>query len=223
MTGADLDSLLRQQGLFVRGVTRLEQREIDDYGLDSSKPALALVGNIGSSYWPQFSNSSEYLDGDPEPLDRWSKRIAADIAASLSMDTLFPFEGPPYYPFQQWAKRAEDLVQSPIGVMMHPEFGLWHSYRFALLGTGFEAPTVADTESPCLSCTDRPCLHTCPVEAFDDNGYDVDRCAAYLRDNPAAECNQRGCLARYACPVAPDLRYLDAQGQFHLRAFVNAH
>jgi hypothetical protein len=66
-------------------------------------------------------------------------------------------------------------------------------------------------------------LHSCPVDAFDASGYAVDRCAGYLRDNRQAECNHRGCLARYACPVAPDLRYVDAQGKFHLRAFVDAH
>jgi hypothetical protein len=224
VTGADLDNLLREYGLFVRGVTRLGDTEIEDYGLDGDKPALALVGNIGSSYWPLFSRSPEYNDGAAHPLDRWSRRIADSVAQALSLHPLFPFDGPPYYPFQQWARRAEGLMQSPIGVMMHPEFGLWHSYRFALLGTAFDAlQTSSISASPCLQCDAKPCLHSCPVDAFDASGYAVDRCAGYLHDNPQAECNSRGCLARYACPVATDLRYVDAQGQFHLRAFVDAH
>ena len=29
--------------------------------------------------------------------------------------------------------RAEGLKPSPIGILMHPQFGLWHAYRGALL------------------------------------------------------------------------------------------
>jgi hypothetical protein len=223
VTGAKLDLLLHEHGLFVRGLTRLDETEIERYGLDQRSPALALVGNIGSSYWPMFSRSPEFGDGKAHPLDRWSRRIADGVARELSLQPLFPFEGPPYYPFQQWARRAEGLEQSPIGVMMHPEHGLWHSYRFALLGAGFDAAKAPPAGvSPCVDCELKPCLHSCPVDAFDVGGYAVERCAGYLLDNPGAECNQRGCLARHACPIAPDLRYLDAQGRFHLRAFVDA-
>jgi hypothetical protein len=219
----NLDQRLHQYGLFARGVTRLTTAEIEAYGFAMDKPALVLVGNIGSSYWPIFSQSTEYLDAAADPLDRWSRRVADEIAAELPVQPVYPFAGPPYYPFQQWAQRAETLEQSPIGVMMHPEYGLWHSYRFALLGAEFDSPEkLLQSESPCLACATRPCLHNCPVDAFDGNGYDVDRCASYLLQNPQAECHSRGCLARYACPVATELSYLPAQGKFHLAAFLNA-
>lgn len=222
-TRARLDDLLHEHGLFVRGVTRLTADEVEAYALDADRRQLALVGNIGSSYWPQFSRSSEFADGEPDPLDRWSRGVATSIAQELSLRPLYPFEGPPYYPFQQWAKRAEALEQSPIGVMMHAQFGLWHSYRFALLGADLGPPARAQASpSPCLTCVDKPCLHTCPVDAFDASGYAVDRCAAFLRETPDAGCHQQGCLARYACPVAPGLRYVAAQGRFHLQAFLSA-
>jgi hypothetical protein len=214
---------LHEYGLFPRGATRLTSQEIETYGFPVDKPELVLVGNIGSSYWPIFSQSAEYLDGEADPLDRWSRRVANEIAAELALQPVYPFSGPPYYPFQQWAQRAEKLVQSPIGVMMHPEYGLWHSYRFALLGPEFAV--VEDKtpgESPCLSCDSKPCLQRCPVGAFDGNSYDVDRCAGYLLQTPQAECHSRGCLARYACPIAPQLSYVPAQGKFHLQAFLNA-
>ena len=225
MTGADqLGDSLREHGLFLRGITRLRDDEIENLGLDPASPGLALVGNIGSSYWPCFSHSPEFGDGLADPLDRWSRRIAAEIARDFALRPLFPFEGPPYYPFQQWARRAEGLEQSPIGVLMHPDFGLWHSYRFALYGVDADRlQAVAPAVSPCRACEAKPCLHSCPVEAFDGDSYAVDRCAAYLRQHPEAECNRRGCLARYACPVAPELRYVDAQGSFHLHAFLAAH
>ncbi len=232
MTGADgrgavpagLEQRLLEHGLYLRGVTRLNEDEIETYGLDPAKPVLALVGNIGSSYWPYFSRSPEFDDAEADPLDRWSRRVAGEIARDLSLRPLFPFEGPPYYPFQQWARRAEGLEQSPIGVLMHPRFGLWHSYRFALYGLDADTRQSARAAvSPCRACDSKPCLHSCPVGAFDGKGYDVDGCAAYLRRHPQAECNRRGCLARYACPVAPEMRYIDAQGSFHLGAFLAVH
>jgi len=219
----NLAQCLHEYGLFLRGVTRLSAQEIEAYGFPVDKPELVLVGNIGSSYWPIFSRSAEYLDGEADPLDRWSRRVATEIAAELSLQPVYPFSGPPYYPFQQWAQRAEALEQSPLGVMMHPEFGLWHSYRFALLGAEFEVveDKILD-ESPCHSCDTKPCLQRCPVGAFDGDGYDVDRCAGYLLQTPQAECHSRGCLARYACPVAAELSYVPVQGEFHLQAFLNA-
>lgn len=214
---------LRDHGLYLRGCAQLDAQEIEDYGFSGERPWIALVGNIGSSYWPVFSESAEYRDGAADPLDRWSRRIAQALAAEFPVTPVYPFEGPPYYPFQQWAHRAEALEQSPVGVMMHPEFGLWHSYRFALLGAEFEIePTPVTTASPCLECADKPCLHRCPVDAFDESGYDVARCAGYLQQTPLAECHALGCLARYACPVATGLRYTPEQGRFHLQAFLEA-
>jgi len=217
-----LEEILQSYGLFVRGITEINKAEIETYGFPADKPALALVGNIGSSYWPVFSRSPEFLDGQPHPLDRWSRRVAEALAAELLVRPVYPFEGPPYYPFQQWAQRAEALQQSPIGVMIHPEFGLWHSYRFALLGAQFETiPACSPADSPCLGCETKPCLHRCPVDAFDTSGYDVERCRKYLQQTPQAGCHATGCLARYACPIAPGLAYTADQGQFHLKAFLN--
>lgn len=218
-----LSPRLRDYGLYLRGVARLTTEEIAEYGIDPERPLIALVGNIGSSYWPNFSESAEYRDNAPDPLDRWSRRVAEIIASEFPLTPVYPFEGPPYYPFQRWAQRAEALEQSPVGVMMHPEFGLWHSYRFALLGAEFEAEQApATTVSPCVECADKPCLQRCPVGAFDEAGYDVEGCASYLKQTPLAECHALGCLARFACPVATELRYLPAQGRFHLQAFLEA-
>lgn len=219
----NLDRRLRDHGLFVRGVTRLAGDEIDAYGLAADRPWVALVGNIGSSYWSAFSAADEYRDGAADPLDRWSRRIAETLAAEFALQAIFPFEGPPYYPFQRWARRAEGLAQSPLGIMIHPEHGLWHSYRFALLGSEFAAASVETGASPCLACAGQPCLDTCPVAAFDGNSYDAARCAEHLRQTPAAECHAHGCLARLACPLASRLRYRPEQGAFHLRAFLDAH
>ena len=84
---------LHEYGLFLRGATRLTPQEIETYGFPVDKPELVLVGNIGSSYWPIFSQSTEYLDGEADPLDRWSRRVANVIAAELITATGLSFLG----------------------------------------------------------------------------------------------------------------------------------
>ena len=215
---------LREYGLYLRGAASLEPGEAETYGFRAGAREVALVGNVGSSYWPAFRESAEFGDGGADPLDRWSRRVAESVAEEFSLQPIYPFAGPPYLPFQRWAARAEALAQSPLGIMIHPQHGLWHSYRFALLGAGFDVDPPRDAdESPCVSCSDRPCLKTCPVEAFDGEAYAVEACAAYLERTPRADCHRRGCLARLACPVGPDLRYLPEQAAFHLQAFLRAH
>ena len=142
-----LESNLAAHGLYLHGVAKLSAEEIETYCLPAEYSMVALVGNTGSSYWPYFSQSSEFIDGDPDPLDRWSKRIAADIAVEFSVQPVFPSDGPPYFPFQRWAYRAEGLSASPLGILIHPHRGLWHSYRFALL-CQLEPTQVADQSCP---------------------------------------------------------------------------
>jgi hypothetical protein len=230
MKSVDLELMLKPYGLHLRGLFALNDDDKKTLTQPISKLAnnnnlaIALVGNIGSSFWPQFSNSTEYIDGMPDPLDRWSKRVASQLGNNLDSAPLFPSDGPPYFPFQQWAQRAEGLSQSPIGLLVHPQYGLWHAYRFALILSADEAfpESAGIVESPCISCAEQPCLKTCPVEAFTTNGYDVPKCAEYLKLNTSSNCNQKGCEARLACPVGNTHRYVDAQHLFHLWAFVGA-
>ena len=216
---------LAEFGLHLHGVARLEEAEIEACGFAGEAREIALVGNVGSSYWPHFSRSEEFADAGPDPLDRWSRRVAQTIAARHDLAPVYPFEGPPYHPFQRWASRARNLASSPVGVLMDPQYGLWHSFRFALLGSDFGSlgTTPPTADSACLACVEKPCLHSCPVDAFDGEGYDVGACAGFLRENPACECLAAGCRARHACPVAIEYQYLPEQSRFHLVAFLDAH
>ena len=61
--------------------------------------------------------------------------------AISARSALFPFGGPPHFPFQQWARRAEPVHPSPIGLLIHPIYGLWHSLpRRARLRRGARRP-----------------------------------------------------------------------------------
>lgn len=184
---------------------------------------LILAGNAGGSLWARFSASPEAADGRPHPLDRWSARVIGALAAAAGGLALFPFGGPPYLPFQRWARRGAPLAPSPLGMLIHPDYGLWHAFRGALaLPEALALPPADARPSPCDSCAARPCLAACPVGAFTAEGYDVDACAAHVAAPAGRDCLDDGCRARRACPVGRDRHYPPAQARLHMAAFLAA-
>jgi hypothetical protein len=211
-------------GLVLRG--GFHPVEADNIPALSSSGAcrtLLLLGNVGRSLWPVFEVSPERADGSPHALDRWTRRVLGELAPRLGAEALFPFGGPPWLPFQRWAMRAESVSVSPLGILIHPGYGLWHAYRAALafaerldLGdTGIESGT-----SPCDSCAGRPCLSACPVGAFRPGAYDVTGCRSHVSAPSGAACRDQGCAARLACPVGREHVYAPAQMAFHMAAFL---
>jgi len=189
---------------------------------DDGEPGhtLVLVGFAGAVGWPAFAAAPEASDGEPDPLDRWSRRVVTVLAADLGAKALFPFDGPPYLPFQRWALQAEPVHSSPLGILIHPEWGLWHAYRGALAFPElFDLPALDTRPSPCDSCTDRPCLTACPVGAFTTSGYDVPSCIGHIASPAGAACMEFGCRARLACPVGATYRHDRQRAAFHMRAF----
>ena len=185
---------------------------------------LVLAGNAGGSLWPRFAAAPEALDGEPHALDRWSARVVGTLAEAVGGQALFPFGGPPYLPFQRWARRGAPLAPSPLGMLIHPDYGLWHAFRGAVaLAEALPLPPATARPSPCEACAAKPCLTTCPVEAFTASGYAVDTCAAHVAAPAGADCLDLGCRARRACPVGRAWHYPPAQARFHMAAFIAAH
>jgi ferredoxin len=212
-------SAIRQSGLVPRGALQLE--DVERRGALAAIRTIVLAGFAGREGWDAFAASPEASDGADHPLDRWSRRVIEALARDLGATPLFPFGGAPFWPFQQWAQRAEPVHPSPIGVLIHPRYGLWHSYRGAL---GFEealdVPEPEAAPSPCDTCVGRWCLGACPVGAFSSAGYDVAACADHLRRAEGADCMGLGCRARRACPVGAEHAYGPDQASFTMRAFV---
>jgi hypothetical protein len=220
---AGIHSLLKPFGLFLIGALQVSpQDQVPDISENQPARQLLLIGNGGSSLWPAFSHSPEYRDGKADPLDRWSTRVGNHIAAMLEGRALFPFDGPPYAPFLSWAGKTGQVLPSPVLMSMRARFGLWHAYRFAVALPELQADPAAKSkfESPCLSCVDKPCLKACPVSAFVNESYRVDRCMDYLLANTQSACRKLGCEARRACPVGIGYTYLPAHAKFHMDAFI---
>ena len=181
---------------------------------------LVLLGFVGGGEWPAFTASAEHADGRPHPLDRWSRRVTDVLARRHGACALYPSDGPPWLPFQRWAMRAEAVHRSPLGILIHPDYGLWHAYRGALaFAMPLDLPPVAARASPCDGCAARPCLAGCPVGAFAPQGYDVAACIAHLDGGRGADCLAAGCQARRACPVGPAYRPAPEAAAFHMAAF----
>ena len=227
---ADADILSRveaglaAEGLVVLGAFHPQAADAVPAQADGrASGTLILAGNAGGSLWPRFSQAPEARDGRPDPLDRWSARVIGAVAAAVGGAALFPFGGPPYLPFQRWARRGAALGQSPLGMLIHPDYGLWHAYRGAVaLPEAVALPRADERPSPCESCVGRPCLSACPVDAFTAAGYDVAACAGHVAAPAGADCLGLGCRARRACPVGRAWHYPAAQTRFHMAAFVAA-
>ncbi|SCB07986.1 4Fe-4S dicluster domain-containing protein [Rhizobium hainanense] len=217
-----LRATLGVHGVFVRGSLSFSEGEGPLLGDGIAARSVILLGNIGGSIWPAFST---WLDMSAnrtrkDPLDDWSKAIIRPVAIELGATAYFPSD-PPWQPFQRWAMQAEGLKASPLGILIHPDYGLWHGYRgalgFADALEGMEDP--AFSSHPCDRCMEKPCLAACPAAAVTAAGFDVRGCRSHLRTPEGlAGCMAGGCLARDACPIGADYRYLPEQLAFHMAA-----
>lgn len=220
----EIAAALKAQGLLLFGGFRPEAGD-GVPSLPDGRPAatLLMVGNAGPAAWQTFAAAPEAGDGAPNPMDRWSKRVLGRLAEAHGGMALFPSDGPPYPPFVVWAKRAAPVRESPLGMLIHPVYGLWHAYRGALaLPQPLILPPRETGAYPCDSCADKPCLATCPVSAFGPGGYDVAVCVGHIQTTPGEDCMKLGCRARRACPIGRAHVYDPPQAEFHMEAFVGA-
>ena len=158
---ADVEAALRARGLAPRGAFHpVEGDGVSALPGGRAAGTLVLAGSVGMSLWARFVRERR---DEADPLDRWSARVLGEIAARFDAAVVLPGDGPPHPPFLRWAQRAEPVHPSPLGLLIHPDHGLWHAYRGALAFAERLALPVRDTrESPCTSCRERPCLGACP-------------------------------------------------------------
>jgi hypothetical protein len=217
-----LRAVLEPHGVFLRGAVNFVSGDKAPILSDGQAAAsIVLLGNIGRSIWPSFERwRGVRANKDARnPLDTWSKAVIGPVALEFGATAYFPSD-PPWQPFQQWAMRADDLRQSPLGILIHPEYGLWHGYRGAL-GFGHFLPAALPVRHahPCDTCSDKPCLSGCPVDAVLTSGFQIAPCRTHLKTAEGkTNCMIAGCLARNLCPVGTEYRYQPEQLRFHMAA-----
>lgn len=186
-------------------------------GTPEGTQTLLMLGPLEPGFWAHFTAQAEWQDGQPDPMDRWSRRTIGRIACDLGAKALFPFGGPPYQPIQRWALRTGRIWQSPVRLLVSADQGLMVSFRGALaLKERIDVP--APVPRPCDDCA-KPCLTACPADALNGNGYDVPACHVFL-DTPAGQpCLTSGCEVRRACPVSQGYARLPVQSAYHMGRF----
>lgn len=214
-THDEIVELARAEGLLAMGA--LHPDRLAAKGVQGG--TLILLG-AGPGFWEVLQAAPEMLDGRPDPVDRWSRRVIGALADSLRAVAHFPFGGPPYAPFIDWAIKSGRAFVSPTGMLVHDVVGLMISYRGALhLPDEIPLPD-APGASPCTSCAGKPCLTACPVGALGETApYDVAACHAYLDTAAGRDCLERGCRVRRSCPVSAGADRKPAQSAHHMKAF----
>ena len=214
-------TVLGREGLLLRGWLNFVDDEQRPAG-PSGGPATAaiLVGSAGAAWWTPFQR---WIDRQPDvladPLDTWSREIIGRAAAACDGVVIMPNDRP-FQPFQRWAMRAEGLRPSPIGMLIHQQYGLWHAYRGAILvDEPIDPAPLHELNHPCDACRGKPCLNSCPVGAYSAEGFAHRDCLGHVRGANGAVCRESGCLARNACPVGVEWRYPPEVQAFHQRAF----
>jgi hypothetical protein len=222
LSGADdalvwLGQLLRPLGLTVRCALHLDS-DADLAAREYGYRTVVLAGHAGSSFWPQFARFKNSHGGD-DPLDAWSRSVGQAIAAEIGCAALYPFERP-WWPFQNWIARAEGLRPSPLGILIHPEYGLWHGYRVAFaFRQAIAIPAPQNHRHACDSCVAKPCIRACPAAAITERGFRRSACREHLAGAAGkAGCMRQGCISRNACPVGAEYRYDADQLRFHMDA-----
>ena len=188
----------------------------DDPGLPKGTRTVLMLGPA-AGFWPHLIAAPE-RDGAPDPVDRWSRRVIGRIACDLGAKALFPFGGPPWHPFHQWALRTGRVHDSPVRLLVHVAQGLMVSFRGALaLKQTLDLP--APGPSPCDTCVGKPCLSVCPPRALTGQGYELPACHRFLDTAAGSDCMTAGCLVRRACPVSQGYDRMPEQSAYHMRQF----
>lgn len=226
----DINKRLAKSGMEVLGVFHLDGEEALSFTGSTNEVVGLMVASPGRDMWQVFTDSEHYNGQLPNPMDHWTASVLGEIAMDVGAGLALPFDRP-YPPFQAWAKRATHLSNSPLGVLVHREYGLW----FGLRGVMFVKVNVENQQldkliqqlvidnHPCDACIDKPCLSVCPVKAFNNDGLDVRACYSYLEETTKSgtepDCLEKGCAARAACPVGADYIYCTEQLRFHMNSY----
>lgn len=184
-------------------------------GFPAGTRTLLMLGPAEPGFWAHLTVQPEW--GGPDPVDRWSRRVIGRIACDLGAKALFPFGGPPYHSFYQWALRTGRVWDSPVRLLVHAGQRLMVSFRGAL-ALKEAVPVPPPVARPCDGCP-APCLTACPAGALTGAGYELPVCHAFLDQAAGATCMTGGCLVRRACPVSQSYARLPEQSAYHMGQF----
>jgi epoxyqueuosine reductase len=120
---------------------------------------LVMIGHGGNDLWDNLPDHFKEL---PHPLDSFVLKKIEEFHNQLGI-TSSPFILYPHetliLPLQRLGRLVHMSHESPVGIDINPEYGLWFAFRGVFLTKGpLGEIKLSETTSPCLSCLERPCL-----------------------------------------------------------------
>ncbi len=181
--------------------------------------SVVVVASSGRALWNAFVADlrahPEHLTGEAHPLDAFVVRSLARLDPEPDPERRWvrcAAEPEMFVDFRPLAADAGLGWTSRVGLLLHPEAGLWISLRAACFT--IEALPVSRAlvgEGPCGDCP-APCEPACPGGAVGDDGWSVAACARFHQESRG--CHGR-CDARLACPVGAGHAHGLLQHHYH--------
>jgi len=191
-----------------KSIKRYTKISLNDY------KSLVLLGNGGSLFWEKMQNSGFQSDN---PFDDFSisllERTISEYWNLENYKILYPDNQ--LIPLMKIGELAGWHHPSPMGIGIHPTYGLWFAYRIAFVTTADLVKQREDSkEHHCMNCSSKPCIDACPAKALIEDGpMDTQKCISYCVTEGTL-CNSK-CLSRVSCLIASDKRYTDEQLHYH--------
>lgn len=217
MTTARLREELRASGLNAWGVAPVEAwdaavgPERRSAALLPGARSILVLGSGGGALWDallaELRADPRRLAEEAHPLDAFVERRVRQADAELGERPRRWFfaaaSAELHLDFRVLASLAGLGRRSRLGLLLHPEYGVWLGLRAACFLTEPLAPTGPLSGDPCEACP-APCIPACPGEAFPGGHWHVDPCSAFHAASPACTSS---CAARSACVASPHARY----------------
>jgi len=206
---------LAKKGFNLAGVTAGEPYQ--EY-LTNCQSAIVFA-NGGTQFWECFVEdiraNPEHFTEHQHPVDDFVLRCIESVDSVPNHTRRWitcSEDSDVFLDFRVLAERVGLGHQSPVGLLIHPEYGLWVSMRMVLLTTEHLSHTVLSTVSPCTGCETKPCINACPAGAVSISGWSVQKCASFHRESTVCE---GVCYSRMRCPVGSQYRHSKLQHLYH--------
>lgn len=179
-----------------------------------------VFANGGRDLWTHFLEdlraNPSHLTETAHPLDdfigRWIQSVDPNPDSTRRWIQCAE-ESDVFIDFRPLAVSAGLGTPSLLGLVIHPEYGLWVSMRAVLLSTAvFEATPMNTNPSPCAQCVEKPCISACPGKAVTISGWSVQQCATFHGESTLCATQ---CHSRQSCPVGVRHRHSDLQHTYH--------
>ena len=195
--------------------------------------SAVVFANGGTLFWECFlediRKSPKHLSNHEHPIDDFVSRCiqSVDPTPSSSRRWIQCSETSDIFlDFRVLGRESGLGYESPLGLLIHPMYGLWVSMRMVLLTTDVieniekieNIETIEQTDStsicsnPCTGCVEKPCITSCPAGAVTTEGWSVQPCASF--HEVSERCTVK-CHSRLACPVGKESRHSPLQQLYH--------